>query len=1143
MKILLRYILAIVTWAILGACPAKVSALSVSHYTENSVLSSGRWVKISVDETGIYSISNSVLASWGFFNPSAVKIFGYGGAPVSTLLDGAQIDDLPQVPVLRRSNGILFYAQGPITWEESTVSGFEYKQYQHPYATAGYYFVTDRSDIEVAALVAEAATVRDGEVLTTFTDRVFHESELVSPGETGNYLLGEDFRYTTTQTFSFDLAGIVPGSTVKVLTGFGAALAGSRGKLSYRYNGNLLNSTTSDNISTISSKYSHVNTSTSLKQFTLDSENLDYSITFNCSGSVSVARLDYITINYTRSLDMGDVSQLQFRSPSDGVASAVYELSNCPADMHLWDVTTAHSPVEVECEPSGSTVRFSPSANGAREYVAFREDGSYPSPTYVGEVANQNIHAEPVPDMLIITPNEFADAARRIADLHEEIDSMRVLVVDHALIFNEFSSGTPDIMGYRKLAKMFYDRGTSDDGHKLGYILLMGRSLYDNRGITAAAQGLDYPRVLMWETDNGHEELSSYSTDDIVATLADGSSASNMHTYGLDVSIGRMPVKNAYEADAAVDKLVEYVTKQDFGSWKNNVIVLADDEDSAVHMSQAENGITAMSNYGGEDYFYNRVYIDAFTINADGSGNKYPDARRRLFKLLDDGALVFNYVGHGNPVSWTADGILTLSDINSGLYYNHIPFLYTATCDFSRLDAADVSGGELVFLNRRGGAVALFSTLRQVSISRNGDLTTSYGRQIFDRDEHGQFRRIGDICRLSKNAVNDDNKLRYILLGDPAMRLAYPTHHAVIETINGIEPTDDNMPEFKARQVLNVRGSIYDAMGNKDTAFDGAIFPTLYDAEYSVETHGNGQTGVPYAYDERSNKLAVVKDSVNGGEFEFSINIPAEISADNYRPALLSLYAYSNDGKEANGSNGNFYIYGYDNTVSADTIGPNIRMMYLNNSDFTDSGNVNESPLLVAEVYDASGLNFSDAGIGHQMSLLLDGVTTYSDVSSYFTPEIAPNGEEGAGGFIYYPLEELSEGMHSLRLKVWDTFANSSEQTITFNVINGLAPELYEVYATPSPARTEANFYLKHNRPEASIVVTVYVYNLMGQLVWSTTESGRSDMFTSFPITWNLTDMAGRRVPRGIYVYRAGISTDGVQETTASRKIAVTAEN
>lgn len=1141
MNILLRYFsIHIIILCVATICTPAAMALDASHYASESVLASGRWVKISVTESGIYSISNSTLARWGFSDPSSVKVFGYGGAPISTTLDANQVDDLPQVPVLRRSSGILFYAQGPTTWQQSSLTGLEYRQYQHPYATAGYYFITDRSDIEAATLPTEQMQLGSGNIVTSFTDRTFHEQELYSPGETGHYLLGEDFRYNTVQTFNFDLEGIVAGSTVSVLTGFATATTGSS-RLTFRYNGNTLSSSNSDNISAVSGEYTHVNTTTSLKQFELGSNDLAYSITYTCNGTVSTARLDYITINYTRQLNLGDASQLNFRTASESSSQWTYQLSGCTSDTHIWDVTTAHAPVSVQYTTSGTAASFSPSAGGAREYVAFNESGTFPTPTLVGSINNQNLHAEAAPDMIIITPSEFVSEAQRIASLHEQIDEMRVLVVDQSLVFNEFSSGTPDVMAYRKLAKMFFDRGSSDDGHKLGYMLLFGRPLYDNRNITSVAQSLNYPRLLIWESANGTNESTSYCTDDILGTLSDGSSSSNMQSRGLDIAVGRMPVKSVAEASDVVDKLIEYVTGEDFGSWKNNIVMLADDGDNVQHMQQAENTITQMLAQGGENYVYNRIYLDAYTYNSDGSGSNYPDARRDLFKSLNDGALVFNYIGHGSTVGWSHERVLTWEDINNNLYYSHIPFFYTATCNFTRLDGSTVSGGELMFLNRRGGAISMYTTTREALIALNGPLSVQYGNQLFTRDDNGQYQRIGDIYRLSKNALSDDNKLRFILVGDPAMRLGYPTYNAVIESINGIEPTEENMPEFKARQVMTVRGSIYDDAGNKATTFNGAIFPTLYDAEQSVETNDNQNDDIKFVYDERSNKLAVIKDSVSAGEFTFHINIPSEISADNYRPAQLSLYAYSDDGKEANGSNSNFYIYGYDDTATTDTVGPNIRSMYLNSDEFTDGSEVNESPLLIAEVYDQSGLNFSTAGIGHQMTLLLDEATTLSDVSSYFTPEIAADGE-GSGGHIYYPLEDLSNGFHSLRLRVWDTFANSSERTISFNVVNGLAPKLYEVTAMPNPASTEANFYLQHNRPDASITVTIYVYNLMGQLVWNTTESGRSNMFTSFPITWNLTDLAGRRVPRGIYVYRASISTDGVQETTESRKIAVTAE-
>lgn len=1144
MKLFSRYILlhSILFISLMVVSPVNSFALEASHYAANSVLSEGRWGKISVTESGMYSISRSQLARWGFSDFDNVKIFGYGGAPISTTLNDAQIDDLPQIPVLRLDDRIIFYAQGPTTWRDANMYYITYRQYQHPYATAGYYFITDRSDIKSTEITSEQIPIpAQATEMSTFTEHIFYEQELFSPGETGNYLLGDDFRYNTSQTFDFTLDGYKPKETISVLTSFGAAVTGSTSSLlTFTVNGDELQKSTSDEISALRSEYDNVRTCETVKQFSLEDENLKFGITFTYGGSVSIARLDHITINYVRMLDMNGQSSLQFRTDAD-TRNAVCNLSGTSENTRIWDVTTSHTPIEVEYATANNDVaRFAPSSSGHHEYVAFNEDGQFPTPSFSGMISNQNLHANEIPDMIIISPQEFLEQAERIADMHRQLDTMRVLVVDHSLIFNEFSSGTPDVMAYRKLAKMFFDRGTSSDGHKLGYLLLFGRGSYDNRGITQAIINNPYPRLLLWQSDTGANEQISYCSDDIIATLSDGSSTTNVHSRGMDIALGRMPVKSVSEASDVVDKLLDYVTGQDFGSWKNNIVIVADDSDSNAHMIQADSCINELNDNGGTDFVVNRLYTDSYPIKDDGSGNKYPDARNKLFKLLDDGALSLIYIGHANPVSWTHEGLLNITDMNN-MYLNHLPMFFTATCEFTRFDADDVSGGEILFLNPRGGAISLVSTTRVVYIGANGDFAKEFGKHLFERDENGNFLRMGDIYTLTKNGINDTNKLRYVYVGDPAMRLAYPTSHIAIESINGIEPTEETMPEFKARQTITVKGSIYDTKGNKDTSFNGTIYPTLFDAEQTVTTYGN-QENDPYMYNERSNKLAITKGSVQNGEFTFSINIPSEVDFSNYSPALLNLYAYSDNQVEANGSNSNFYIYGYDETVEADTTGPDIRTLFLNSESFADGSDVNESPLLVAEVYDESGISFSTTGIGHQMTILLDNKTTYSDVSSYFTPEISPNDSSESGGFVYYPLEDLTEGMHTLRFKVWDTFANSSERTISFNVVNGLKPELYDVYTTSNPASVEANFYLRHNRPDAMITVTLEVFNLMGQLMWSTQQTGRSEMFTSFPITWDLTDNAGRRVQRGIYVYKAGISTDGTQESTKAKKIAVAAE-
>ena len=96
-----------------------------------------------------------------------------------------------------------------------------------------------------------------------------------------------------------------------------------------------------------------------------------------------------------------------------------------------------------------------------------------------------------------------------------------------------------------------------------------------------------------------------------------------------------------------------------------------------------------------------------------------------------------------------------------------------------------------------------------------------------------------------------------------------------------------------------------------------------------------------------------------------------------------------------------------------------------------------------------------------------------------------------------------------------------------------------KVYADQNPARTSTNFYIEHDQPDETITVGISIYNINGMLVWNTQKSGVSNMFKSFPITWNLCDMAGRRVNRGIYLYKVSISTDGVQYESESKKIAV----
>lgn len=161
--------------------------------------------------------------------------------------------------------------------------------------------------------------------------------------------------------------------------------------------------------------------------------------------------------------------------------------------------------------------------------------------------------------------------------------------------------------------------------------------------------------------------------------------------------------------------------------------------------------------------------------------------------------------------------------------------------------------------------------------------------------------------------------------------------------------------------------------------------------------------------------------------------------------------------------------------------------------------------MFIASVKDDIGINLSTAGIGHQMTIQVDNRRVFNDVALYYTP----SSDGTPGGTINYPMQTLEEGNHTLSFRVWDTSGNSASKELSFFVEPGASPQLFDVYTDANPATDLANFYLTHNRPDQEVTVTVSVYNLLGRLVWTSTSTDRSDMFSSAPISWDLRDMGG----------------------------------
>ncbi len=531
----------LVSWSL-----GEAKALDASHYAEKSKLAEGYWVKVSVTQSGMHQITYNELRKWGFSNPERVSVLGYGGSILPETFSSSDIDDLNLLPILHSENKILFYAQGPISWSPAP-DGLSYVHTQNPYSTAGYYFLTDSQEIASPSERSGGDVVGKTDI-TSFSERAIHEKELYSPGATGRLFLGEDFRYNTVQKFGFIIPGLVTpynnrGSVV-VEASFGAKVAHSSSKLVFSQNGRTYPEESSDIIPAASeSSYEFVKMTSTGKDLETVGEDLDFTLQFKANGAVTTARLNYLRFNYERKLQLYKGS-IQFRLkwlPD----KECFSLPEYTEHVHIWDITNPGNPVAVIPTVSNNTARFVPT-QAHEEYIAFDTKATHTSVGYVGVVANQNLHGMETPDLVILTPKEYIPYANQIAQMHEQKDSMKVAVIDHTLVFNEFSSGTPDATAYRRLMKMFFDREGGTQGKQL-YLLLFGKGLYDNRKISEQGKYIKYPTLLTYQHGLGSDERSSRSTDDYFGFL-DDKSGNSIASDKVRVSIGRLPVKSEQEA-------------------------------------------------------------------------------------------------------------------------------------------------------------------------------------------------------------------------------------------------------------------------------------------------------------------------------------------------------------------------------------------------------------------------------------------------------------------------------------------------------------------------------------------------------------------------------------------------------------------
>lgn len=1095
--------------------------LTSRTYAQNSVLNSGKWKKIKVNQTGIYKITYSQIVSYGFQNPENIKVYGNGGKVLSIYNNVFRYDDLRENPIyfekgtdgiFNQGDYILFYAHGPVYWSYDTNKSV-YIHSLHPYSDESYYFLTDEGNSP--SLITNSLPEASSPTITvnTFDDYAYHDNDIKNFLKSGKLWVGENFNILLSYDFSFSFSNVVSNDVVKLISSV-YARSSAYSTFSYNTNGQSTGNVTvtPTQLSSISSNFA--NNSIFVKSFNSNSTTFNINVTYDKPSQGGEGWLDYLDINVRKNLILQG-GQVQFRDINSVGSGNVadFQISNANSSTLIWDVTNPISPTIVPATLNTNVLSFIAKTDTLREYIVFDKTMFF-SPVIVGDVVNQNLHATPATDMVIVSHPDFSANAQTLAEHHRSIDNLSVLVVTPEEIYNEFSSGSPDVTAVKDFMKMLYDKAGTDSTLFPKYLLLYGDGSYDNKHNFSTNTNF----ILTYESNSSLVSTNSFTTDDYFGMLDD---SEGDYIGVLDIGIGRLPVKTTAESQGVLNKILNYVKPSTNGDWKNALTFIGDDEDNNEHMWQSDSCCRTINKISPA-YNIEKIFLDAYPEIATPNGDRYPDVNIAIANKMKKGTFLVNYTGHGNEIGLAHERIIGVSDINSWTNFEKLPLFVTATCEFSRYDDySRTAAGEQVFLNPAGGAISMFTTTRLVYSNSNFVMNLSFVRYIFGKDNQGSYYRLGDIYRLAKNATSstgDVNKRNFTLLGDPALMLAYPKYSIVTDSINGISATIFN-DTLKALQKITIKGHIENGLGSIVNGYNGIIYPTIYDKAISMTTLGNG-SGQPFPFKQQNNVLFKGKASIINSYFEFTFIVPKDIQY-NIGYGKISYYGENQTILDANGSNNTFYIGGNSPGTITDNQGPRIEL-YMNDDNFVYGGITNENPDIYSKLIDENGINTVGNGIGHDITAVIDENTKNTIVlNEYYEGNL----NDFQSGIVRYPLSSLSSGQHKLKMKAWDVCNNSSEATTEFVVADVENLTLGNIFNYPNPFTTNTSFYFDHNQPNINLDVLIQVFTVTGKLVKTLKTSILSNSFHSTAIPWDGLDDYGDKIGKGVYIYKLTVKT------------------
>ncbi len=1112
--------------------------------TEESILANGTTYKIAVPREGVYKMSydflkNNLKLPIDQIDPRRIHLYGNGGAMLPRINSAQRPDDLTENAifvsgeddgVFQSSDFILFYAAGPNP-RKVDLQNNKLTQETHLYDQKSYYFLKVEA-IEGMRLTNVPSMDETNSVIVTAyntvqrleDEQVNLLDDFISAQGSGTRWFGDKMSSAlpaVNYSNRFDFFNLVPGSVIHVNGAFV-----SRSDASNRFTLKVGGSTfqtgniSSTNLGEVESTYAFNGTLSG--SFTPQSPPTTVELIYTASGTNASGWVDYLEFNLRKQLIAGNEPVAFTDLESVGTEKATYVLGNATGNTVIWNITDPLLPKGQSFALNGQDARFTTSATSLQQYLAFDLTKTLPSPEFVKTLAPQNLHGILETDMVIVYPKVFEEEAKRLADHRKSFSHLNVSLAEVESIYNEFSSGSKDPYAIRDFARMLYQRDSN-----FHYLLLMGDASFDARNIQKLPESGDF--VPVFETDESLNPINAFPTDDLFG-LMDESEGGQLTGQSIDIAIGRLPVETKQEARQVVDKIIRYDSDPEtFGDWKLRSVFMSDDEDSNLHLNDAD-ALAESVQAWVPDLNLDKVYLDAYKQVITPGGQRYPDANKAFNNAMFKGALLVNYLGHGGTSGWTQERVLHTDDIQGWSNTNRLPLFLTATCTFAAFDNPGIkSGGELVLLNPMGGGIALFSTVRPVYASQNKDLASRALQELF-ADTKPWEQPLGEILRRAKNKRgNGLNDRKFLLLGDPAQFLAYPRLRVVATKLNGkVIPDQISQPvdTIKALQTVTITGRIEDLDGNPVTDFNGILYPTVFDKAVQAKTLGNDPKSFAREFRLQKNILYKGAATIQNGEFSFTFTMPQDIIF-NVGEGKFSFYAWDQGMRDALGSFEDFVIFGIDAQVPNDNTAP-IVDVFMNGPDWAFGGLTSDRPILYIELFDDNGFNISGNSIGHDpIGILNENTQKTFALNDFFEPVL----DDFRKGIIRYPMDKLQPGRYAVRVRAWDIFNNPGEGYTEFVVGTLEDGALAHLLNYPNPVTDWTNFRFEHNLAGQTLKIDIDIYDMTGRLAKRISEQLYASSNRISSIGWDGLDQNGSPLPQGLYLYKVRLrALDGLRE-------------